>query len=398
MIARVLDTRDTEIYGFQQDWMFDTRSGHILRWGLGARWESAEFDYHGVAEYHGFYEAYPEIDNPVSRSVSAESDGNSYALYLSDRWQVTDRTGVELGLRWDRQTYTEPEFDDQISPRVSVMHSIDESTKLRATWGRYYQSQAIQDLQAEDGQDRYYAPQRSDHWIAGIQHSFDGGCRLRTEAFYKRYDRLKPRFENLFDPLALIPELAPDRVRLEPDHARSYGVETTIESRRGGELDWWATYTWSKVYDRIDGRNQLRGWDQRHALQAGLAWSRGPWEVGLALSIHSGWPTTGMGYEVVPVEPEEEDDEDFIVLPVPGSRSDEQLGTFAQIDFRVSREFEVSRGRLSAFFEVSNLTNRDNSCCIDYDIDDEDDGTLYLDRSVEHWLPIIPAIGIVWEF
>ena len=175
-------------------------------------------------------------------------------------------------------------------------------------------------------------------------------------------------------------------------------METTIESRRGGGFDWWATYTWSKVYDRIDYRNQLRCWDQRHALHAGLAWTRGPWEVGLALSIHSGWPTTGMGYEVVPVEPEEEDDEDFIVLPVPGPRNEERLGTFAQIDFRVSREFKVSRGRLSAFFEVSNLTNRDNPCCIDYDIDDEDDGTLYLDRSVEHWLPIIPAIGIFWEF
>jgi outer membrane receptor protein involved in Fe transport len=398
MVARLLDTRETEIFGFQQDWSFDAFSDHFLRWGIGARSERAEFDYRGVAEYYEFFEFYPGIDNPTVRAVEADPDGHSYSLYLSDRWQLTDRTGLELGLRWDRQTYTEPDQDNQLSPRTSLMHTLGEATELRATWGRYYQSQAIQDLQVEDGQDHYFAPQRADHWIVGIQHRFGEGYRLRTEGFYKRYDRLKPRFENLFDPLVLIPELAPDRVRLEPDYARAYGIETTIEYRGGAELNWWASYTWSKAYDRIDGGNQDRSWDQRHALQAGVAWERGPWQIGLALNVHSGWPTTGMGLERLQVEPEEEDDDDYIVLPVPGERNAEQLGTFAQIDFRVSREFEVNRGRLSAFFEVSNLTNRDNPCCIDYDLDEDDDGALVLDRAVEYWLPIIPAIGVLWEF
>ena len=399
MVARALDEREVEIFGFQQDWIFDGLADHTLRWGLGARWESAEFDYRGIAEYHGFYEFYPGIENPVWRAVSAVPDGNSYDLYLSDRWQITSRWGLELGLRWDRQTYTEPDYDSQLSPRVSIMHSVSEQTELRATWGRYYQSQAIQDLQVEDGLDRYFAPQRADHWIVGLKHRFGQGYRLRSEAFYKRYDRLKPRFENIYDPLALIPELAPDRIMLEPESARSYGIETTVEYRGTDELEWWASYTWSKVYDRIDGQDQPRSWDQRHALQAGLAWERGPWEVGLAFSVHSGWPTTGMDYSVLPgaIEEDEEEAED-IFLPVPGPRNAEQLGTYAQIDFRISREFKVKHGRLSAFFEVTNATNRNNPCCLDYDIEEEEDGTFFFDRSVEYWLPIIPAVGIFWEF
>ncbi|MBT8051567.1 MAG: TonB-dependent receptor [Gammaproteobacteria bacterium] len=398
MVARALDVRDVDIYGFQQDWTYDALAGHSLRWGLGVRSESATFDYRGAAEYRGFYELYPGIENPVRRAVNAAPEGNSYSLYLGDRWQLTESAGLEMGLRWDRQTYTEPGYDNQLSPRVSFMLATGEATEFRATWGRYYQSQAIQDLQVEDGLERYFAPQRADHWIAGLQHRFAQGYRLRTEAFYKRYDRLKPRFENLFDTLVMIPELAPDRVMLDPESAESYGIETTIEYGGGTELDWWATYTWSKVHDRINGSSQPRSWDQRNSLQAGLAWKRGPWEVGLAFSIHSGWPTTGMEFELIPVEPEEEDDEDYTVLPVPGPRNAEQLGTFAQIDFRVSREFEVSRGRLSAFFEVSNLTNRDNPCCVDYDIDEDENGEVFLDRAVENWLPIIPAIGIFWEF
>ncbi len=399
MIAFASDRRNIETAGLRQDWIYAGLADHTLRWGYGLRREKADFDYRGAAEYHGFYEFYPGIENPVERVVQAAPDGWSYFFYLTDRWQLAEKSGLELGLRWDRQTYTDTGYGDQLSPRVSYRHAIGEATDLRLTWGRYYQSQAIQDLQVEDGLDRYFEPQRSDHWIAGLQHRFDGGYRLRAEAFYKQYDRLKPRFENLFDPLALIPELAPDRVMLAPRWARAYGVETTLEYRGGGELDWWAGYTWSKAYDRIGETDQPRSWDQRHALQAGLAWERGPWEVGVAVSVHSGWPTTAMGYEIVPGEPEDDEEEsEDIALPIPGPRNADQLGTYAQVDFRVSREFEVKHGRLSAFFEVTNLTNRDNPCCVDYDVEEDEDGKLEFDRSEEYWLPIVPAIGLFWEF
>jgi len=396
LLARVSDRREAEIAGFQQDWLYSGLARHTLRWGIGLRREKARYHYLSHAQYRGFFEFYPGIENPAESDIMASPDGGSYSLYLSDRWQLLDSTGLELGLRWDRQDYTEPEFGNQLSPRVSVLHSLNTATDLRFTWGRYYQSQAIQELQVEDGVDHFFAPQRADHWIAGAQHRFSGGYRLRAEAFLKNYDRLKPRFENLFDPLALIPELAPDRVRLEPDSARVKGFELTLEYRGREELNWWASYTWARATDSIESVDERRSWDQRHAIQAGVAWQPGLWEVGVAISVHSGWPTTGLTLGMLPADGEEEEEYEYV--PVPGPRNAEELGTFAQLDFRVSREFPLRLGRLSAFFEVTNATNRKNECCVDYDIDEDDEGNVYLDRSVEHWLPLIPAVGILWEF
>ena len=388
LTALVYDQRDVEILGFQQNWVYEGFADHTLKWGIGLRHEKANYDYRSRAEYHGLFEYYPGISNPTESSIQASPKGNSYSLFLSDRWQFSRKTGLEMGVRWDRQTYTEPDFGNQFSPRISLLHSFGAATEVRFTWGRYYQSQAIQELQVEDGLSNFFAPQRANHWIAGVQHLFPRGYRVRVEAYLKDYDRLKPRFENLFDPLALIPELAPDRVGLAPESARAKGVEFTLEYRGSEDLDWWASYTWSRATDSINGVNERRSWDQRHAVQAGLAWRRGPWEVGLALGVHSGWPTTGL--TIV--------EEDEIYIPVPGPRNAEQLGTFAQLDFRVSREYPVRIGKLSAFFEVTNLTNRKNECCVDYDIDEDDEGNVFLDVSVEHWLPIIPAVGIFWEF
>ena len=111
-------------------------------------------------------------------------------------------------------------------------------------------------------------------------------------------------------------------------------------------------------------------------------------------------PSEGDDEEEPGEEPGEDDEKngDYEYFPIPGPRNAEQLGTFATIDFRISWEFPVKISRLSGFFEVTNATNRRNECCIDYDLDDDDDGNVLLDRTVEHWLPIIPAIGVLWEF
>ena len=61
---------------------------------------------------------------------------------------------------------------------------------------------------------------------------------------------------------------------------------------------------------------------------------------------------------------------------------------------RLSRRFQLRKGSLLAFIEVSNATNRRNVCCLDWDISDEDE----LEHSEDYWMPLLPAIGVLWEF
>ena len=74
------------------------------------------------------------------------------------------------------------------------------------------------------------------------------------------------------------------------------------------------------------------------------------------------------------------------------------LNTFFNLDARLARVWAFEKSRLTAFFEVANLTNRRNECCVDYDIEGEDDEDPVLERSIDHWLGITPAIGVLWEF
>lgn len=115
--------------------------------------------------------------------------------------------------------------------------------------------------------------------------------------------------------------------------------------------------------------------------------------MGVAANIHSGWPTTGLS---LVQDPESGDEGDFTLEY--GPRNAENFRTFTSVDFRISREWDLGNSRISAFFELSNALNRKNECCIDYDIEDVEADVLLLEESIDFWLPILPAIGVLWEF
>ena len=106
-----------------------------------------------------------------------------------------------------------------------------------------------------------------------------------------------------------------------------------------------------------------RSWDQPHFVSAGAA-HRGPkWEFSVAATWHSGWPTTAVALRTL---------EPFPLVDV-GPRNDERLGSYARIDARAARKFRFgSRQQLTVYFEISNVANRLNDCCMEYQIEDEE--------------------------
>lgn len=59
-----------------------------------------------------------------------------------------------------------------------------------------------------------------------------------------------------------------------------------------------------------------------------------------------------------------------------GIRNTDRFGNFATLDLRASYLAPVGDGELSVFFELSNATNRDNPCCVDFDLDTDATGAV----------------------
>jgi hypothetical protein len=221
-----------------------------------------------------------------------------------------------------------------------------------------------------------------------------GRTHLRIEAYRKGMSRLRPRYENLFDPFGFFPEADGDRARIEPDAAEARGVEVAVR-RRGGKASWWASYTLASAEDEFDGFAVPRSWDQRHAVDLGVNYRIGSsWNLNLAGLYHTGWPTTGVTAVRV-ANP----DGSTSTVPVFGPRNAERFPDYHRIDMRVSRSFSVKRGQFRFFFEVLNLLDRRNPCCVtDFAFVSRTDGSAAVSKTNEYWLRRIPSFGVTWEF
>lgn len=324
----------------------------------------------------------------VQRRLTPQPEGFETLGYWDVRADFADRWTFQGGLRVDTQTYDGSDDGEQWSPRVSVLYQLGAQSHVRASWGRFYQAQGINELQVEDGIERFYPVQFADHFIVGFDHAFAGGVDMRVEAYRKRYRRLNPRFENMFDPLVLFPEAEVDRVMIDPESARAYGVETLMRLRPRGPWSGWLSYTWSKVEDRVAGQDVPRSWDQRHAINLGVVWSKGPWTAALANSYHTGWPTTAFSFDPSAATPQVSST----------ARNRDRLAAFNSVDFRLTRLFALSRGVLDVFVEVTNATQRENPCCVQYEPYAGVNGETVYARDVDSWLPLVPSAGVLWRY
>jgi outer membrane receptor protein involved in Fe transport len=388
IIATVTDRRDISVASVRQDWRLRLGGSHTISFGAEYQQQTAEYKYDAAADYFGFFLTFPDVVPSLRRSSELSPDGEIFGAYVADRWQIGDATTAEIGLRWDQYGYSGNVNERHSSPRLSFRHELTSRTVLRWSLGRYFQAQGIHELQIEDGAASFERAQRADQAVIGVEHQIGELYLLRAEVYGKDLRRLRQRFENLFDPLAILPELEPDRVRVAPHSATARGLELSVAYAEPDGWRWWASYVRARATDVVAGDVVPRSWDQPHAVQLGAGRPSGQWDLGAVLSHHSGWPTTGLT-----LEPSSSGG----LRAVVGRRNAQRLGSYASLDLRASREVPLRVGSLDVFVEMSNATNRDNPCCGDFDLEIDENGA-FLEQDTDSWLPRLATFGILWQF
>lgn len=390
-LGRVSDERLFHVVGLRLENSIDTPRV-LHRFGAEVRRLWGRYDYFSELRIEPDFPLPGSPGSAVVRNARPEPDGFESSAYWDGRVDLGERWAVQGGMRVDTQTYDGSDDDEQWSPRLSALYRLTPRTQLRASWGRFFQSQGINELQVEDGVEHFHPAQHADHAIISLDHAFAAGLDLRVEAYRKYYRRINPRFENLFDPLVLFPEAEFDRIMIAPQSARAEGMELLLRLRpRGtphGSWSGWLGYGWSRAEDRIEGHHVPRSWDQRHTFNLGIVWAKGPWTATLANSFHSGWPTTIWQTADPAAGP-------HIAV---NRRNRSRLQFFNTLDLRVTRTFVLPHGALDVFIEANNVLSRRNPCCVRHAVTRNADGSLILTRDIDSWLPLVPSAGVLWRY
>jgi outer membrane receptor protein involved in Fe transport len=391
-MLEVDDRRSFQFLGLGQDWSYELSDRNVLKWGFDVIYQEAIYDYESVSTLEDV--TAPPGSGPPLTIINTHLDPEdpSFAVYAADRIRIIEPLVLELGLRWDRQNWI---GDNQLSPRINLVYTFTPRTVARAAWGRFHQSQRLNELQVEDGIDEFFPAQLAKHWMVSLEHSFKPGLASRFEIFRKDLSNLRPRYENLFNPIQLFPESSSDRILVAPDRGLVRGFEIVLKGSTSPSLSWWASYVLARAEDLIDGVWERRSWDQRHALTAGLNLNLPHnWSLSFAGLYHAGWPTTELYGEVIIDEDGEHD-----VETSRGPRNASSYPAYARFDLRVSKLFPTDLGELKIYLEIINLTNRKNICCTeDFEFEIEDDLSVTVIPEYRSWAPFIPTLGLGWRF
>ncbi|MDP2362266.1 MAG: TonB-dependent receptor [Ignavibacteria bacterium] len=312
------------------------------------------------------------------------------AAYVQDKIELPYLV-INIGLRFD-YVNANVEFRDrpldpnsiirvksrsQISPRLGISHPISDRTKLRFSYGYFFQNPDFErlfenkqyDLHVREplfGQPNLDA-ERTISYEVGISHQFSDNVAMNLTAYYRditgligtRY--LFPFIDGRYTGYTLY---------VNEDYANNKGFEFTIDMRPTKYFSGGLSYTYSVVkgsasseteqYPGTQESTQLYylNWDRTHVFNASGTYSipedEGPqifsstifenMDFSLILRASSGAPYTPSGRDIGFVEKNS--------LRSPG---------IYNIDFMIGKEFEFdSKLRFRLFAEILNLTDHRN--------------------------------------
>jgi hypothetical protein len=389
--ADVADDRRFLFAGVKQDITYELSDRTMLKAGADLKSATADYDYFSATRTI-IVTPDGELGHRFdTTAVSVEPSGNEVGAYVAARVRPVDAITAEVGVRYDGISHT---GDDDWAPRMHLSIDLSRQTTLRGSWGRYFQSHGLHELDVGDGETAFFHSDRAEQVAVGLEHRFGGGVSLRLEAYHRDMSDLRPRYLNADREIQAFPEAEGDRLRIDPTEGRAMGVEFLLARDEGRRLAWSASYVLAKAEDRVDGRWVPRTFDQRHALGFHFAYrpSR-KWHLSWSWQYRTGWPATASTFSVDTLT-----DGTLQLMPEFGPLNALRLPSYHRLDVRLTRNLFIKSNVLQVYFDIFNLYNRSNLRSYDYGVSVRDGRVHVTQQSGDELLPVLPSLGLRWEF
>lgn len=352
------------------------------------------------------------------------------AIYSKIKWKPSRKFIIEPGLR----LITFSSHSNGVYPdfRLSSKYIIDESRFINFAVGNYHQFiSTFQDDFSAQILDSWFAvdengePSRATQAVLGYEHFFGRGLKIQIEGYYKyitdmlTYEESRATTDGNVNSESLLDLLT-------PADGYAYGAELFIQ-KSSGKLSGWAGYSWSVSRKLMNGKEYFTNWDRSHVLNFLANYQASPkWEYNVKFTLQTGQaftPINGYFLQNLPGDPQQN------YRTIPATRNGGRYPSYHRLDLGAVRHFDVKGRKFDLFMQVINAYNRENVFTYTYPLGDtfngiDDDGDwdvkkhdkngnkrpdkgepnvdeedeARIQRKPVSLFPIIPTIGITWNF
>lgn len=364
--------------GYYGEWVWNVDAGWLLspQGSLDAGWSLRRVRDAGFLQHFdgGALQIHDDFNGTAQRA----------GWYVQQAWAGwSGRVRVSGGARWDGASL------DRVtaaSPAGAVNLRLTKSTHVQAGYGQYVQYPEISVLDSRAG-NRRLLPMRSNQTIAAIEQRLGERTRLRAE-YYNRADRdliYQPYYDpRIWNGKVFVPMPLPLYTNSLRGYAR--GVEFFLQRSSANRFTGWVSYAYGRtgMRDGVSGARFPADWDQTHTVNVYGGYRLRP-SVNLSLraSWGSGFPIPGFLQTV---------GGEYYLASV---RNGQKLGAYSRTDLRVNKAWTRDKWKLTLYGEAINLTNRTNYLFESLNSFNSQTGRASV--TVDTMLPILPAVGLVFE-
>ena len=268
--------------------------------------------------------------------------------------------------------------DTALQPRLAVHYAMSSRVKFKAAFGQYRQAAQPADLSASFGNPTLQSS-KATHLLFGGAFELSQKISLETTVFHSSSDGLTVRNPSSSPLIA--------QALVNGGEGRSYGAQFLLRHELSKGFFGWVAYTILRSERKEAGTDfyRLFDFDQTHVLTALASYDLGKgFDIGVRGRYASGYPRT-------PVTSSYFDSRSATYQPVLGDKNSIRIPAFFELDVRVAKRFKLQSSSLEIYLDVQNVSNRKNPEEIAYNAD-------YSERRYIEGLPILPVLGVKWEF
>ena len=235
-----------------------------------------------------YYKTEVENDNYTNGKNSI----NNKAVYLEERWKITDTWQLNTGLRYDEHN----RYGEEFTPKVALNKKLNDDSNIYVSWGKVFKAPTVDMLYYEglDGMpagNPNLSAEKGEVWTIGGNAKLSERTSISANVFYTDLDD------------AIVAQYVPDS-----NGALDYKyINAKKEKRRGAEislnhefdehLSGYASYTYMQI-KQDDGNGYERNSNEKpNTYRAGLKYKNAGWTYNADLTAVSGQQVkVGGGY------------------------------------------------------------------------------------------------------
>lgn len=356
-----------------------------------------------------------------NNQVKINSQPKHYAGFFQANWKPSNLWDISAGVRanyFDSDT----SFID-VSPKLSLKYRLSSKSSLKFSSGEYNQYLhriprfLIADIWTTSN--KGLAGSKSNHFIFGYQRELAGQVSLEIEGFYKTYSNIYSYDQNFLTRLKPAsfdendrPIYTSGNALLNKGDGNSRGFELLLR-KESVILNGWLGYSFANTKYTIKRINSGKEFEPRHDrthtinvvanidmdntirkfYNEPLKRDSSRWSLGVNFVYSNGQPITepGSAYLIssAPNDPLRE------VAFAPTQINQVRLPFYSRLDLSLTWTLQYKTWSMAPFLQIFNIGDRGNVWFANYGFDE---GSLEPELEEQYMFPLLPTIGVNFEF